>query len=260
VSEWYVFVEGGEHVGPVTAELIARGIAAGKVPRDARVARGAPVGWRDVMDVPDVVDALDALDEAAKTDHYKPVTDDDLVLEAPDPTDVFTRQELPKKERAPARPKEARPSTGPARAPLAPRVAPSSKPPMPAQPVAPSSSAVGAAPRALPNLTPSSQAPNVPPAPSTMPVLSAPSTNGAHGHAPISLTPAPAPAPALAPAPAPAPPPAPERAEAKPNDEPKPPAVDPRLRILVPMLSFGVCLLVAIAITVYAFVTKSYAR
>ncbi len=59
---WMVFVEGAEEpVGPVTAEQIARGLRAGKVPSDARVKRIEDVFWSDLLDEEMIVAALKAV-------------------------------------------------------------------------------------------------------------------------------------------------------------------------------------------------------
>jgi hypothetical protein len=61
IREWYVWVDGGDAVGPVSADQIARGILVGKVPRDAQVARAGDYEWGDVLDSTAVVAALKAL-------------------------------------------------------------------------------------------------------------------------------------------------------------------------------------------------------
>jgi hypothetical protein len=61
VSEWYVQVEDGEPVGPVSVNQIARGIRAGKVPEDARIARSGGEGWEEVLDSEAVIAALKGL-------------------------------------------------------------------------------------------------------------------------------------------------------------------------------------------------------
>jgi hypothetical protein len=61
LPEWYVWVEGGDAVGPVSANQIARGILAGKVPRDAQVARHGDDAWFEVLDSGAVVAALKSL-------------------------------------------------------------------------------------------------------------------------------------------------------------------------------------------------------
>jgi hypothetical protein len=49
-DEWYV-TDGATAVGPVTLELLARGLAAGKVPSDAFVRHESWNGWRDLGDL-----------------------------------------------------------------------------------------------------------------------------------------------------------------------------------------------------------------
>jgi hypothetical protein len=61
IREWYVCTRESEPVGPVSSELVARGIIAGKVPRDALVARVGDSVWQRVLRVPEITDALAAL-------------------------------------------------------------------------------------------------------------------------------------------------------------------------------------------------------
>ena len=61
VVEWYVSVDGSEAVGPVSADQIARGIRAGKVPQDAQVVRFGSEDWEDILASGAVVAALKAL-------------------------------------------------------------------------------------------------------------------------------------------------------------------------------------------------------
>src|SRR5437016_5551451 len=70
---WHVWVEGTEPVGPVTADQIARGIKAGKIPSEASIRRDDDPFWSDLFDVPAVVSAL------------KSVTDED---EPPPPSSM----------------------------------------------------------------------------------------------------------------------------------------------------------------------------
>ena len=60
---WEVFVEGGEVVGPVSADQIARGMRAGKVPADASIRRANETFWSDLLDVPEIVSALKAVSQ-----------------------------------------------------------------------------------------------------------------------------------------------------------------------------------------------------
>ncbi len=59
--QFMVWVEGAEPVGPVSADQIARGIRAGKVPPDAALQRVDDLFACDVLDEPDVIAALKAL-------------------------------------------------------------------------------------------------------------------------------------------------------------------------------------------------------
>ena len=60
---WMVWVEDADPVGPVSADQIARGLRAGKVPSDARIKRDADMFWTDLLDQEDVVAALKAVSE-----------------------------------------------------------------------------------------------------------------------------------------------------------------------------------------------------
>jgi hypothetical protein len=59
--EWYVSVDGGETVGPVSADQIARGIRGGHVPSHAQLTRFDQSEWEDVASSSAVVAALRAL-------------------------------------------------------------------------------------------------------------------------------------------------------------------------------------------------------
>jgi hypothetical protein len=59
--EWYVSVDGGETVGPVSADQIARGIRGGQVPSHAQMTRFDQSIWEDVASSSAVVAALRAL-------------------------------------------------------------------------------------------------------------------------------------------------------------------------------------------------------
>lgn len=61
VAEWYVRVGEDEPVGPVSADQIARGVRAGKIPEDAEVARIGATYWEEVFESPAVIAALKAL-------------------------------------------------------------------------------------------------------------------------------------------------------------------------------------------------------
>lgn len=58
---WHVWIEGGDPIGPVSADQVARGIRAGKVPSDASVRHETETFWGDLLDAPDIVAALKAV-------------------------------------------------------------------------------------------------------------------------------------------------------------------------------------------------------
>lgn len=58
---WYVWIEGSDPVGPVSADQIARGIRAGRVPSEASVKRDADVFWSDLLDHREILDAIKAV-------------------------------------------------------------------------------------------------------------------------------------------------------------------------------------------------------
>lgn len=58
--------EGSEPVGPVSADQIARGVRAGKVPTDARVKRDADIFWNDLLDDELIIAALKAVSEESE--------------------------------------------------------------------------------------------------------------------------------------------------------------------------------------------------
>ena len=61
VAQWLVHVEGGEVVGPVSANQIARGIRAGRVPSDASIQVVGEVFWTGLLDEPVMIAALKSL-------------------------------------------------------------------------------------------------------------------------------------------------------------------------------------------------------
>ncbi len=61
IARWLVYVEGGEVVGPVSANQVARGIKAGRVPSDASIQAVGEVFWTGLLDEPVVIAALKSL-------------------------------------------------------------------------------------------------------------------------------------------------------------------------------------------------------
>src|SRR6266700_1662895 len=62
-DEWYVYQESGQHVGPVTVDLLARGITAGKVPRNAYAGVAGASRWRPILEIPEIAAALRSLEQ-----------------------------------------------------------------------------------------------------------------------------------------------------------------------------------------------------
>ncbi len=62
MKEWYIYQGDGNHVGPVTSEALARGIAGGKVPRDAHFGAVGDPAWVQVTSVPEIAQAIRALE------------------------------------------------------------------------------------------------------------------------------------------------------------------------------------------------------
>jgi hypothetical protein len=60
IHEGYVCVPEGTAVGPVTTDLLVRGILADRVPRNAFVARPGDDLWQEILDVPEIVRGLTA--------------------------------------------------------------------------------------------------------------------------------------------------------------------------------------------------------
>jgi hypothetical protein len=58
---WHVWIEGGDPIGPVSADQIARGVQSGKVPSHASVRHDSDTFWGDLLDAQDVVAALKAV-------------------------------------------------------------------------------------------------------------------------------------------------------------------------------------------------------
>lgn len=55
---WYVLSQGGDPVGPVSSDLIVRGIRAGKVPFTARVCAAGSQSWKDLVAVEEFASAV----------------------------------------------------------------------------------------------------------------------------------------------------------------------------------------------------------
>src|SRR6204780_4411599 len=51
MKEWYIYQADGHHVGPVPSDMLARGVAGGKVPRDAHIGQVGDAQWVPLMSV-----------------------------------------------------------------------------------------------------------------------------------------------------------------------------------------------------------------
>jgi hypothetical protein len=63
---WHVCVDGGDSVGPVSANQLARGVRAGKVPSHARIRHETDTFWSDLLDVPAIVAAIKQVSAASE--------------------------------------------------------------------------------------------------------------------------------------------------------------------------------------------------
>ena len=61
IKGWFVHVAGTEPVGPVSADQVARGIKAGKIPAEASIQWEGDLWWKGVYDEPAIIAALKAL-------------------------------------------------------------------------------------------------------------------------------------------------------------------------------------------------------
>ena len=58
IDQWWVTQGGQEPVGPVSTELVVRGLAAGRVPLDSYVCEVGGSAWKPVRDVRDFTEAV----------------------------------------------------------------------------------------------------------------------------------------------------------------------------------------------------------
>jgi hypothetical protein len=60
---WHVWIEGGEPIGPVSADQIARGVRAGRVPSEASVRHESEIFWSDLLDQRVILEAIKTVTE-----------------------------------------------------------------------------------------------------------------------------------------------------------------------------------------------------
>lgn len=61
MKDWYVYQADGNHIGPVSTDLLARGIIAGKVPRDAHLGARGDTQWYPLLSIPEIQQAIASL-------------------------------------------------------------------------------------------------------------------------------------------------------------------------------------------------------
>jgi len=64
LAEWYIYQATGNPAGPFSTDLLAMGVAAGKVSRDAYVARQGDPQWTEIMQVLEVGAAVHSIEAA----------------------------------------------------------------------------------------------------------------------------------------------------------------------------------------------------
>jgi hypothetical protein len=61
MKDWYVFQADGNHIGPISTDLLARGVIAGKVQREAHVGARGDTQWYPLLSVPEIQQAIAGL-------------------------------------------------------------------------------------------------------------------------------------------------------------------------------------------------------
>lgn len=74
-DRWWIAQKGNDPVGPVTADLLLRGIEAGKVPADTLICRVGDKEWSHIAEVPPFASALAALGTGANDPEEVTVVD-----------------------------------------------------------------------------------------------------------------------------------------------------------------------------------------
>ena len=100
MNQWFVYQGEGSHVGPVSTELLVRGVAAGRVPKDAHVAMAGSTEWAPLMTIEEIASALGIANEDAPPNSLElpripptRVPPDEIESEV-DPTEVIRRDEM----------------------------------------------------------------------------------------------------------------------------------------------------------------------
>ena len=253
-NQFYVYSSDNNHVGPVNAELIARGVVAGRVPNDAYVAPLGSTSWVPMATIQEIADAVQK--ERSTPSSMRPTA-----LANGAPTVISPPPALPRDLMNGPTVAATTSSNGTV-------VSPNPFAPIPTQlsPAANGPASVSPSPAA----PPVSQQPVVTPASVPPPAPPALQTTASPGFAQINV---PAPQPAsipqqpVAPQPA-APAPAPAPAVASPSISPTPPvgggeakkeekkaALDPRFKFL-PLVIFGACAFIGVIETAIVLIAK----
>ena len=73
MRHWFVYQLDGNYIGPVTSEQLARGVIAGKVPRDAHVASPGDSEWLGVLTVPEIAAEVRRLESTREPVGARPI-------------------------------------------------------------------------------------------------------------------------------------------------------------------------------------------
>jgi hypothetical protein len=294
-NQFYVYSTDNNHVGPVNAELIARGVLAGRVPDDAYV---APVGSTNWVPMQSIAELTEAIRTARSTpSSMRPTalangTPSVMPPPPPVPRDLMNGPTVVAPQNPGPGPNaqtgvQTVVSPGPIAAvsngapnPFAPATTVASPAPAPVAPApatqlsaAAANGPTSAGPTSVPPASLQPQAPQPQPQPAPVPHAAGPASNGfmqaSPGFAPIQAPPA---VPAMTPAPAPVTPqpgpaPAAAAAVASPSISPTPPkggeekkeekkpVLDPRFKYL-PLAIFGAFAIIGVIETAIVLITR----
>lgn len=111
-QQYYVFSADNNHVGPVSADLIARGVAAGKVQTDSLVAPAGSGQWVPLTSIPELAAAVAT--HAPHTSNMRPASQPGtmLVQQAPQPPRLPQDVAAPQPSIAPPEPAPANAQVG----------------------------------------------------------------------------------------------------------------------------------------------------
>ena len=135
MAQWMVRTDGSDPIGPVTTELLLRGIAQGRVPVESEVQALGSAEWQilEFVDVfADAIQSDDAMTKLAES----PLDDGDILAYA-DAEEAFTRLAIPSGARANAAPPPPSLTTPRAKRPPPPPTSVRHNPPPPPPPAAP---------------------------------------------------------------------------------------------------------------------------